>query len=213
MTFDQLVEVVGGLPYFDLPLIMQMLGGDRESTRVQLSRWMAAGKLIGLRRGYYTLAEPFRRVAIAPEALASDLHRPSYLSTLWALGFYDLIPEKVAWFTSVTSRSPCRYENAAGVFTYQHLSRQRFFGYIRAEVGAGVFFVAEPEKAILDHWHLSPGPWTQARLAEMRYQQVQKINPQRLDTYARRMDSPRLSRAAELFLRHVVGQEQGETEL
>lgn len=213
MKLERLVEVAGGLPYFDLALIIQLLGGERESLRVQLSRWMKDGKVHGLRRGLYTLAESFRRAPLMPEVLANDLHRPSYLSGLWALGFYDLIPEKVVWYTSVTSRSPGKYENLAGVFTYQHVSRERFFGYVRTEAGAAGFFVAEPEKAILDHWHLSEGAWTPQRLVEMRYQHLERLDSERLREYGRRMDSPRLSRAAELFFKQAAGAAEQGVEL
>lgn len=210
MKFGQLVELVADLPYFDLPLLIQMIQAERESVRVQLSRWMKQGKVIGLRRGLYTLASPYRRATLRPEMLANDLHRPSYLSGLWAMGYYDLIPEKVVWYTSVTARSPCRYENALGLFVYHHVSRERFFGYRKTD-DAG-FFIAEPEKAILDHWHLTEGVWTIHRLAEMRYQNLDQLDVKRLRDYARRMSSPRLSRTIELLL-EMTGRKDQEVEL
>lgn len=205
MRFNELVELAGGLGCFDLPLLVQMAGGDRESIRVQLSRWMKAGKVIGLRRGYYALAMPFRRTPLVAEVLANQLCHPSYLSGLWALAYYGLIPEGVAWFTSVTSRSPCRYDNVVGVFVYQNVSQERFFGYKQVESGSGAFFLAEPEKAVLDHWHLSDGAWTAQRLTEMRYQYCQKLDRLRLQEYAARFDSPRIMKATEIFLKQVAG--------
>lgn len=210
MKFGGLVELAGDLPYFDLPLLIQMLQEDRESVRVQLSRWMKQGKITGLRRGLYTLASLYRRAALRPETLANDLHRPSYLSGLWAMGYYDLIPEKVVWYTSVTSRSPCRHENALGMFVYQHVSRERFFGYKKTD-DAG-FFIAEPEKAILDHWHLNEGVWTPERLEGMRYQNLDQLDTNRLRDYAGRMGSPRLNRTAELLL-EMAGRKDREVEL
>ncbi len=200
MEFERLLALAGRMMCFDLALVVQMLGGDRASTRVQLSRWMKAGKVIALRRGLYTLAEDYRKTRIVPEVLATELHRPSYLSGLWALARYGLIPEKVAWFTSVTTRSPARYENAAGVFVYQHVSRGRFFAYQQDEMDGKAFFLASPEKALLDHWHLSDGEWTDQRLGEMRYQNTQLVNANRLRKCAGRMSSPRLMRAARRFL-------------
>ena len=96
MNFADRVKLAGGMPCFDLSLLVQAAGGSRESVRVQLSRWMAQGRVIGLRRGVYTLSEPYRRAPTVLSAfLARHLYAPSYLSGLWALGYYDLIPERV----------------------------------------------------------------------------------------------------------------------
>ncbi len=46
--------------------------------------------------------------------------------------------------------------------------------------GSGTIVVARPEKALLDHWHLSAGEWTDDRLAEMRYQHMRDVNRRRL---------------------------------
>jgi hypothetical protein len=40
------------------------------------------------------------------DGVAGVRYRPSYLSGLWALGFHDLIPERVVRFTSLSPRSP-----------------------------------------------------------------------------------------------------------
>ncbi|MEI8189648.1 MAG: hypothetical protein WCI75_08020, partial [candidate division NC10 bacterium] len=130
MNYDSLVQFVGGMACFDLPLLVQGFDERREAIRVQLSRWMKAGKVIGLRRGMYTLPDAYRRAPLTPAMLANQLYRPSYLSGLWALGYYDLIPERVIWLTSVTPRVPRRFENPFGVFDYRNLKRDSFFGYL-----------------------------------------------------------------------------------
>jgi len=72
----------------------QAFDDRREAIRVQLSRWMKQGKVIGLRRGMYTLSETYRRTPVIPAMPANALYRPSYFSGLWALVHYDLIPER-----------------------------------------------------------------------------------------------------------------------
>ena len=203
MEFESLLAVAGRMMCFDLALVVQMFGGDRASTRVQLSRWMKAGKVIALRRGLYSLADGYRKTRIVPEVLAAELHRPSYLSGLWAMARYGLIPEKVAWFTCVTSRSPARYENVAGIFVFQHVSIERFFGYQQNEMDGQLFFLASPEKALLDHWYLTEGEWTAARLREMRYQNLDTVHADRLRQDAEKMLSPRVMRAAKRFLKLI----------
>jgi predicted transcriptional regulator of viral defense system len=213
MTFDDLVRLTGAMPCFDMALLAQAFDDRREATRVQLSRWMKQGKVVGLRRGMYTLSGTYRRTALTPAVLANQLYRPSYLSGLWAMGHYDLIPERVVRFTSVTSRVPRRFENPFGVFDYRNIKQDAFFGSASTEVGGQKFLVAEPEKALLDHWHLTEGEWTLQRLEEMRYQHVGQVDAERLRLYAQRFRSPRLDRAVQQWLRLASEAEQGTESL
>jgi len=213
MRLEALVRLAGALPCFDLPLVMQAFDDKREVARVQLSRWMKQGRVIGLRRGMYTLADMYRRAPVSPAALAGLLYRPSYLSGLWALGHHDMIPERVVWLTCVTTRGPRRFENPFGTFDYRNVKRDCFFGYRAATDGATNLLVAEPEKALLDHWHLSEGEWTTDRLAEMRYQNFELVAPERLHEYALRYRSPRLDRAVARWLALGVQAEDGTVAL
>jgi predicted transcriptional regulator of viral defense system len=213
MNFEALAKLAGALPCFDLPLVTQAFAGGRESVRVQLARWMKQGKVIGLRRGMYTLAATYRRTPIVPAALAYPLYRPSYLSGLWALGHYDMIPERVAWFTSVTTRGPRRFENPLGVFDYRNVKRDGFFGYRAIAYASTEVLIAEPEKALLDSFHHARGEWTLERLAEMRYQHHELVAPERLRAYARRFGSPRLVRAVERWLAVAASAEEGTVRL
>lgn len=213
MDYGTLIKLTGDLPCFDLPLLVQASGMRRESLRVQLSRWMKRGKVVGLRRGMYALPEPFRRAPLDPAHLANQLYKPSYLSGLWALGHYDLIPEHVVWLTSVTPRVPRRFENPFGTFDYRHVKQGAFFGCKAVRSGEREIMVAEPEKALLDHWHLTPGEWTAERLEEMRYQNLDAVSPERLTHFAERFASPRLLRAARRFLDWAAEQEKGTVQL
>jgi hypothetical protein len=73
--------------------------------------------------------------------------------------------------------------------------------------------IAEPEKALLDHWHLTPGEWTQERIEEMRYQHCQQVNKDKLQAYADRFHSPRLYRAVERWLMVTAEEEKGTVAL
>ena len=208
MKFEALIDQVGKLECFDLPLLVQAFDEPRASIRVQLARWMKAGRVIGLRRGMYALPDAYRRAKLTPARLANQLYRPSYVSGLWTLGFYDMIPERVVWLTSVTTRVPRHFENPFGVFDYRNLKRGAFFGYHMVACFGQDVLLAEPEKALLDHWHLTSGEWTTARLGEMRYQHVEKVRADTLRRYAERFASPRLLRAVGrwLTLTHTEGE-------
>jgi predicted transcriptional regulator of viral defense system len=201
MKFEALTDLTAGLVCFDLPLLVQAFPDRRSAVLLQLSRWATQGKVIPLRRGVYTLAERARTIPLDPALLAQHLCRPSYLSGLWALGFHDMIPERVVVHTSVTTRLPARFDNACGAFEYRHLKQPFFFGYEQVVYGCSTILVAHPEKALLDHWHLSAGEWTKDRLSEMRYQNMKVVNHRRLQDYAARFKRPRLVRAVERWMR------------
>jgi predicted transcriptional regulator of viral defense system len=213
MNYGSLVKLTGAMPWFDLPLLVQAFDDRREGIRVQLSRWIRQGKVIGLRRGMYTLPETYRRATLNPAALANDLYRPSYLSGLWAMGFHDMIPERVVWLTSITSRAPRRFENPFGVFDYRHIKQDCFFGCRTVTHGGQRILVAEPEKALLDHWHLTAGEWTSRRIEEMRYQHGDRVSERKLRAYARRFRSPRLGRAVNEWLHCAAETEKGTVRL
>ncbi len=207
------MHLAGELECFDLALVQQGFDEGRENVRVQLSRWMKQGRVIGLRRGMYTLADAYRRVPLTPESLANQLYRPSYISGSWALGYYDLIPERVVWLTCVTSRVPRHFENAFGVFDYRNVKRDAFFGYVTVQSRERDVLMATPEKALLDHWHLTSGEWTPERLAEMRYQHAERVAEAQLRAFAERFRSPRLLRAVERWLVLMAEEEKGTVTL
>jgi len=154
-----------------------------------------------------------RRARLTPARLANLLYRPAYLSGLWALGYYDLIPERVVWLTSVTTRVPRRFENPFGVFDYRSLKRDAFFGYQTVSCFGQDVLLADSEKALLDHWHLTSGEWTDERLKEMRYQHAEQIDADELRRYAERFNSPRLVRAVDRWVWLMNEEEKGTVTL
>ena len=199
MKFDHFIKEVGALPLFDLTLAVQVSGESKGHLLVQLHRWVRAGKVIALRRGLYTLADVYRRAALSPLVVANELYRPSYLSGLWALGYYGLIPEKVVRFTSVTPRVTRSFRNPFGAFSYSSLKQAFFWGFESKAIQGSQVWMAEPEKALLDFWHLNAGEWTADRLREMRFQGFEAVDMDRLSAYAGRWGAPRLIRAVSRY--------------
>jgi predicted transcriptional regulator of viral defense system len=142
----------------------------------------------------YVLPPPYSHPN--PAFLANVMYVPSYLTAEWALNYYGLIPEKSVTFTSVTTRKPASFDNALGLFRYRHIKPDAFFGYHTVEMSGSMVMLAEPEKALLDLWHLASGAWSTARMEEMRFQNIAMVDNRRLQEYAKRFESPRLTRAA-----------------
>jgi predicted transcriptional regulator of viral defense system len=193
MKFEELVSLVGGQPFFETGLLL--VGNvDSNDVRRQLSRWKRAGKIRQLRRGLYTLAPPYNKVTPHPFLLANALVPGSYVSGTSALAYYGLIPEYVPRTFSVTLSRPSQWD---GGFVFQHLAPHLFFGYQSIEIVKGQFtFIAQPEKAILDLAHLTPGSDTEEYLTQLRLQNLERLDLKRLQEFAERADKPKWKRVA-----------------
>jgi predicted transcriptional regulator of viral defense system len=181
-------------------MVSQTTGDDKPHVNTQLHRWEVSGKLQRLRKGVYCFAPPYTREEPSRAVVANSLYRPSYITGLWALAYYGLIPELVSIYTSATTRATRRFSNPLGIFHYSHLGTRFFFGFRPVEIAGETVMLAEPEKALIDLWHLNRKPWTSARFAEMRFQNTDIVDAKKLENYARQCDSPRLIRASRQWL-------------
>lgn len=199
--------------WFDFSTLLQLSGEKSALLRTQLHRWCRAGKLVSLRQGLYVFGSDYSRGPINPAVLAGTIYSPSYLSLQWALGFYGMIPERVVTFTSVTTRQTAHFVNALGTFDYRHVQPDLFRAFQPVRMGAGEVWMATPEKALLDYWYLTPGPWTAARMREMRFQNFDQVEPERLHETAARFSANRIDRAVEGWLKLRDSEEGREVAL
>jgi len=185
--------------------------GDRlPSLRLQLSRWVRAGRLIQPAKGLYMLAEPYRKVSPHPFVLANTIRTASYVSLQSALAHFRMIPEHVPTVTSVTTLRPQRIETPLGAFAFRHVKKSWFHGYRRVALGARQeAFVATPEKALLDLVYLTAGSDDPDFLWELRLQNFEKLDLSVLVRLAETAESPRLRRAAQ-FIARLSTEETGE---
>lgn len=209
MELKVLVELVGDEPVFETGFL---LAGDAqpEDVRRQLSRWVKAGRLYQLRRGLYALAPPFQKVKPHPFVIANRMVHGSYVSCQSALAHYGLIPETVPVVVSVSTGRPGRWETPLGTFEFRHVKPELLFGYRQVELGGGAqAFLATPEKALLDLIYLHPGADSPAYLGELRLQNLDRLDPDVLDSLAARSGSPKLKRAVQRIteLSHTEAEE------
>ena len=213
MRLDTAVDLLGAMPFFDLATVVQLTEESHPGVVNQLHRWSRAGKLVPLRRSMYTFVDRYRRVPVSPATLANVLYSPSYISGLWALGFFGLIPEGVSAYTSVTTRTPRRFDNPFGAFRYTAIKRSFFFGYRTVSIAGAEVVLATAEKALLDLFHLSSGEWNRPRMIEMRFQQTGMVDRRRLQAYAQRMGKPRILRAVQVWRECCDAREEDGVEL
>jgi hypothetical protein len=111
--------------------------------------------------------------------------------------------------TSVTCGRPGRVDTLAGTFSYQHVKNEMFRGYSAVELGdRQTAFIARPEKSLLDLVYLTPGADDWDYLRELRLQNTERLNPDRLLREAELSGSRKLRRAARRIIKLADEEEE-----
>ncbi|MBU4557434.1 MAG: type IV toxin-antitoxin system AbiEi family antitoxin domain-containing protein [Actinobacteria bacterium] len=203
MKWTQLLSAVGTEPLFESGLLL--VGDvDRADVTRQLSRWVASGKLVQLRRGLYAFAgsEARGRRAPSPYEIANRLVPGSYVSLSSVLARAGLIPEYVPVTTSITTGRPARYVTPLGTFIYRHVKPSMFWGFetLGLESG-GRAFAAVPEKALIDLLYLDHEASDSAYLVQLRIQNLDRLQLDVLENMAQRCGVERVRHAASRIAR------------
>ena len=199
MKWETFLERFGAYSLIEPPMVY-VGEANPKAVQAQLSRWVRAGRLIKLARGKYILASPYRKVDPPLEAMANRLVYPSYVSFERALAWYTLIPESAPIVTSVTTGRPCVIENILGTFQYRHIQQRLFWGYESVMIQGEPCMVALPEKALLDLFYFQRGAATRARIQEMRFQNLDTLDPERLTAFTKRAKVPKLRESVDQLL-------------
>jgi predicted transcriptional regulator of viral defense system len=209
MKFERLLEVFAGQPYFDYPSVRLHFQNEKDHTsRTALSRFIKRGVLHELKRGFYAFSEPYLTRPLNPLQLAQALYAPSYVSELWALSWYGIIPEKVTLITSVTTRVTRTFKNILGEYRYRTIDRRFFHSWQTEEILSEKVRIATPEKALLDLWYLEKGEWTVERMESMRFE-PRLIDAEKLYALAQNYP-PRLIRAVKSWVIYAEQTAKGE---
>ena len=105
---------------------------------------------------------------------------------------------------------PGRWQNAYGNFSYQHIQSEFYFGfYFRQITWTQWAYVATPEKALLDLIYLTPDADNPNYIRELRLQNLEQIDTERLSAYVARFERPKLKRALP-YIEQMVEEELTE---
>lgn len=111
-----------------------------------------SGQIIRLKRGLYVVDPEISGCAISTELIANHLYGPSYVSMLYALRYYGIIPESVYTVDSLTVKHSRTFENRFGKFKYTYCPAAYFcIGLKQVFFDKYTFVIASPEKALCDH--------------------------------------------------------------
>ncbi len=166
---------------------------------MKISRMLAAGELIPLRRGLY-LSDRM----VEPLALASAIYGPSYVSFASALAWHGLIPERVEEVICATLKRPARFETPVGRYRYRHVPSRVFaIGIERVEDPSLPWLLASPTKALCDSVALDASIRSQkdvrAWLEGMRIAEVPILDQEQLAACAASYGRPSVRHLARYF--------------
>lgn len=196
MEFRKFKEKVKGMPFFSSD-VAEIFSTSPLTMRNQFSRWKKLGLLQELKRGLYILGQGERQTTISRQAIAAILYQPSYISLESALSHYQMIPERVDAVMSISPKKTRMFHNPLGTFHYRNLKTSLNFGFLAKKDESGYpYFIAEPEKALLDYLYLNLGgldPKDGDILDRfMRLQNRSVLDKNKLFSYVRRFDVKKL---------------------
>ena len=173
----------------DIPdsLWLQDYFRDYANPRARIARLVRQGILYRLKRGLYIRADGKRDVFIQCRA-ANRIYGPSYVSFVYALRWYNLIPEHVEHITSATFNRgrKKRYDTPVGSFFYQDVPARAyplgigFMGYRHRR-----FLMASPEKALCDELYRISGIRSIKGIEDLLFQDL-RLDPDEFSRLDRR---------------------------
>ncbi|HSV43551.1 MAG TPA: hypothetical protein VLJ10_03265 [Candidatus Bathyarchaeia archaeon] len=139
--------------FFTVDDIQKARGLDRASARVYCARKAACGDFIRLKKDFYVRKAEFSRYSLKQLfVIANFLQVPSYISLTTALQYYGLTTQvQQDFIESVSLKRTIQYEEGGVVFYFKKIAAGLYSGFRRE----GNFFIATPEKALLDSIYLS----------------------------------------------------------
>lgn len=210
MRWQELIAAVGSEPLFETGTLL-VGPTDPADVKRQLSRWVADGRLIRLRRGLYAFGGAEARVRRPPEPfeIANRLVPGSYVSLSSVLARAGLIPEYVPVTTSVTTGRPGRRVTPLGTFVYRHVRASMFWGFeTQTLMGGARAYAATPEKALIDLLYLRADSADPRYLEGLRLQHLDRLSLDALRTMAERTGLKRVAASVEYVIRLAEAEQE-----
>lgn len=147
------LELIGKIKnnVFSLADVYKFFGDEEPLViKIQLHRFAKKKLIKQIKRGLYC----FDETKIDEHILAGLLYRPSYISLESALNYYGIIPDVNFETTSISPVTTKKIKTLLGVFSYQKIKKELFFGFITVKVNDNNFYLAKKEKALLDYFYI-----------------------------------------------------------
>jgi predicted transcriptional regulator of viral defense system len=138
--------------YFGYEEIARVFGISLASARVTASRYVRQGLLLRIKKNVYVRREVWNAAGIEEKFLLANLGQvPSYISLMTALEHYEVTTQVLRnFFESVAVKRTKEINLNGSVFRYTKVANGLYFGFKKEKD----FFIATPEKALLDAFYL-----------------------------------------------------------
>jgi hypothetical protein len=138
--------------YFGYEDLARAMKVSPSSGMVSASRYVKAGLMLRLKRNLYILRDRWERLDFDQFLnLANLIQTPSYISLMTALGYYQLTTQiQRDFFESIALKRTKTVSIEDAVFNYTKINPELYNGFRKQDS----FFIAIPEKAILDALYL-----------------------------------------------------------
>lgn len=146
------------------------------SLNVGLNRLYEKKVIQRICRGYY--ANPFNLPKL--EEISSLIYSPSYVSLESALSRWGVLSQIPQTLTCVTTKLPRKFNTAFGAIEYRQIKKKYFWGFVQE----GSYYIALPEKALLDYLYLRKGRDIKNILSEL---DLKGLSLHKLKTFSKKM--------------------------
>ena len=163
-----------GIKVFHINHLKLLIGMSSHSLRVNLSRLNEKKVIKRICRGFY--ANPFNMPTL--EEISNQIYQPSYISLESALYSWGILSQIPYVLTCVSPQFPRTFNTSFGTIEYRQIKKSLFWGFINK----GGYFMAEPEKALLDYLYLNKGKHID--LSELN---LNEVNLTKVESYAKKM--------------------------
>ncbi len=102
--------------------LQNLLRGSDDRRYGLVKRALAAGEVVRIRRGLYSLAPKYLRQPLDLYSLAQKIYGPSYISLESALSYHGWIPEAVYLVASVCAKRSAQFNTPLGNFSFQRIA-------------------------------------------------------------------------------------------
>ncbi len=151
MDYEKIQQLSERL-FFTVEDVAHIFSLNRESARVLCFRYRKRGIFIRLKNNFYVTEAAWSRYGREEFfRIANFLQVPSYISFLTALSYYGIstqVPRD--YFESASVKRSREFAAGGTVFAFRKIKREYYFGFAKRDG----FFIATPEKALLDSLYL-----------------------------------------------------------
>jgi hypothetical protein len=172
----------------------------------QLYGWQKQGLLIKLKRACFLLSDQQADVH-----LVANMLNHSYISTEYALAYYQIIPDIAQTITNVSRDRNEKISNSLGNFHYRKISGELFTGYTLVKSMAYpdyAFRIATPEKALFDLVYLRSDLKTEKDFESLRLHLPKNFRIAELKKYRTAVNAPQIIVRIENLIKYLYASAQ-----